>query len=162
MNAAVAEAIHALEGLELSTMVHTVTDESIARFVHAVGITDQVHLDGTAARQRGYRAVVAPLSYYLVVRIGVPALVPLDALGEDGVPRLEMQIPDVRAMAGETFVRFRERIYSGDVITLTRTVTDVTERTGRSGQLFLVHLHHVMVNQHDEVVVDETYTRIFR
>lgn len=162
MDAGFSVAVHALEGLALAPITHLATAESIARFAHAVGATDDIHFDSEAAHQQGFRDVVAPLSYYLVICIGGPSLAPLDALGPDGVLRTEMDLPATRAMAGETSVRFYERIQAGDEIRLTRVVTGVTEREGRSGRLFLVHLRHHMVNQHGEQVVHEDYTRIFR
>ena len=59
-------------------------------------------------------------------------------------------------------VRFPGRIHAGDRITLTKTITGLTEKTGSTGPFVLMTLCHRLTNQLGEEVVVEDYSRILR
>lgn len=77
-----------------------------------------------------------------------PAIAPMDALGADGHPALNRDLPPVplprRMWAGgvvETIAPLRE----GDVVRRRSTIADVSRKQGRSGELWFVvveHEHH--------------------
>lgn len=140
-----------------------VSATDIAKYCHAVGETAPEHVDEAAAREAGYRTIVAPPGYYVAVRIGAALIRPRTELAEDGTP--ETDLPPIavsQVMAGETRVRFPGRIHAGDRITLEKTVTGLTGKTGSSGPFVLMALRHRLTNQLGEEVVVEDYSRILR
>lgn len=135
----------------------------IRRFAHSIGATDPVHFDSDAARRAGYPDIVAPYAYYTVIRHGAPNLVALSDLADDGVA--EDMVPPTtatRRMAGETTATFVRRIVAGDKITLTKTLSGMDEKAGRSGPLLLLTYTLRYADQDDRDVVREQFVRIMR
>lgn len=140
-----------------------VSATEIAKYCHAVGETSPEHFDEAAARAAGHRAVVAPLGFYVAVRIGAALIRPRTELAEDGTPDADLPPMAVtQVMAGETHARFTGRIHAGDRITVEKTVTGLTEKVGSSGPFVLMGLRHRLTNQRGEEVVVEDYSRILR
>lgn len=140
-----------------------VSATDIAKYCHAVGETASEHFDEAAARAAGYRAIVAPPGFYVAVRIGAALIRPRTALAEDGTPDADLPpIAVTQVMAGETRARFPGRIHAGDRITLEKTITGLTEKSGSSGPFVLMGLRHRLTNQLGEEVVVEDYSRILR
>jgi hydroxyacyl-ACP dehydratase HTD2-like protein with hotdog domain len=135
----------------------------IARYARAIGSTEPVYLDVEAARAAGHPDVLAPPYFPYVIRMHSANLTDRDRLEPDGsaaedVPPLETK----RAMAGETDIEIGRPIHAGDTITLEKRIVDLYEKEGRSGSLVFVKTEFVFVNQHDEVVFRERFTRIYR
>lgn len=135
----------------------------IAKYCHAVGETAPEHFDEAAARLVGHRTVVAPPGFYVAVRIGASLIRPRTELAADGT--LVDDLPPIavsQVMAGETRVRFPGRIHAGDLITMEKTITGLTEKSGASGPFVLLELRHRLTDQHGDEVVVEDYSRILR
>lgn len=142
---------------------HQVTRTDVARFAIAIGAHDPAHFDEQHARRLGHPDVVAPLGYYVAIRLSSLNRVPLGDLGADGVSGQGIPPSNAtRVMAGDTKVTFRRRIYAGDEITLHLTISDIAEKAGRSGPLALVTYSLAYLDQNQSLVVAETYTRILR
>lgn len=139
---------------------YLVTKLDIAKFAFATGNEDPVHLSEAAARAAGHPTIVAPLSFYLVIRLGTPNLVPRSQLNTDGTAHGGPPMNADRVMAGATSVRFNEPIHAGDIITLRTTYRNIYEKAGRSGPLGFMELDFAY-QRDGSTVVDETYTRIF-
>lgn len=140
----------------------TVTARDIAKFAHATGETDPRYFDAEAARGAGYRDVVAPPMFHLLLRSEPYHLGPRGELAADGsalddVPPLRV----TRAMAGETELTFDGRFVAGDVVTCRKRLADITEKAGRSGPLVLLHFEY-RYDVAGRTVVSERFTRIFR
>lgn len=142
---------------------YEVTATDIAKFAWSIGTTDPVHFADAATANGNEATVVAPLGYYTVIRHAAPNLVPLDALTIDGMAH-DMVPPTTakRRMAGTTSTRFFRPIVAGDTITLTKTLTTITEKVGRSGPLVFVGYDLTFVDAFDAPVVEETFVRILR
>ena len=139
-----------------------ITARDIAKFAHATGETDPVFFDAAAARAAGYRDVVAPQMFYLLLRSEPYHLRSRSELERDGsasedIPPLAV----TRAMAGETQLEFSGRFVAGDVVTCSKRLTDMTEKQGRSGALVLLHFEYRYVVEGETRVV-ERFTRILR
>ena len=92
------------------------------------------------------------------------ALLPIDELRPDGLSPdpLLPDLPLKRVMAGGIKNRYHRPIRPGDELVLTRTLTDIYEKQGRSGPLIFV-MYAVKVETEDgELVMEETRRRIFR
>jgi acyl dehydratase len=142
---------------------YPVTRADIAKFALAIGARDPIHFDPEAARAQGHPDVVAPLGFYVAVRLQSQNLVPLDELNADGVsPGLTPPSRASKIMAGDTRARFHRRIHAGDAITLTTTISGIREKRGRSGPFILVSYSLEYTDQGGEAVVSETYARVLR
>lgn len=91
-------------------------------------------------------------------------LTPLDELGPDGLMRDKLlpELPLKRVMAGGVKKRFFDKILPGDCLKITRTLTDIYEKSGASGPLIFVEYEINVINQHDKLVLQESQSRIIR
>ncbi|WP_122817961.1 FAS1-like dehydratase domain-containing protein [Nocardioides pantholopis] len=141
---------------------YLVTDVDIAKYCHVMGIEDPVHLDPEVARRRGHRDVVAPIGYHMVIRHALPNIVPIGELAADGgSPDMTPPSSATRRMAGETTVEFLDDLVAGDGVVVTKTLSGLREKEGRSGPLAFVtyDLEYAVAGTPK---VRETYVRILR
>jgi len=91
-------------------------------------------------------------------------VVELDQLTPDGVSvdHLLPKFPLEKAMAGGLKIEYLKSVYPGDWLTATRTLTDIYEKSGRSGPLIFYEVVMDVVGDDGEPVIRETTTRILR
>ncbi|HEY8001188.1 MAG: MaoC family dehydratase N-terminal domain-containing protein [Vicinamibacteria bacterium] len=123
--------------------------EKIREYAHAIGATNPVHHDREAAQAAGYRDVVAPPMFCVVY--SVPAVAP-------GVLDPEVGINLAAMVHGSQEFVWGEPVCSGDEITTTAKVTDISERGGMGFYVF----ETVSTNQDGAEVVRGTWTDIVR
>jgi 3-methylfumaryl-CoA hydratase len=142
---------------------YQVTAVDIAKFAYAIGAANPIHFDEHIARSQGFDTVVAPLGYYVVIRHAAANLIPLTELAPDGGSN-DLTPPSnaARRMAGMSSARFRRRILAGDVITLRKSVAEMTEKQGRSGALAFITYELDYWDAAGETVLEESYVRILR
>ena len=139
-----------------------ITARDIAKFAHATGETDPIHFDAETARAAGYRDVVAPQMFYLLLRSEPYHLRPRHELGADGSATEDLPpLALTRAMAGETALEFDGRFVAGDVVTCRKRLADITEKQGRSGPLVFLHFEY-RYDVGGRTVTLERFTRIMR
>jgi acyl dehydratase len=123
--------------------------EKIREYAHAIGATNPVHHDREAAQAAGYRDVVAPPMFCVVY--SVPAVAP-------GVLDPEVGINLAAMVHGSQEFVWGEPVCSGDEITTTAKVTDISERGGMGFYVF----ETVSTKQDGAEVVRGTWTDIVR
>lgn len=133
-----------------------VTETDIHKFCLATGspVPERHHGDDPT------EPMVAPLSFYLAVRLGVPNLVDRTDLARDGTVRSGPPIAAARVMAGGTAVEFVTPIRAGDEVAMQTTYEDVYVKQGSSGELAFVKMRH-QFEAAGRILVIEHYTRIF-
>lgn len=91
-------------------------------------------------------------------------LTPLSELGPDGLRQdsLLPPLPLKRVMAGGVKQRYHRAIVPGDVLNITRTVSDIFEKSGTSGPLIFVVYDIEVRDAGGALVMQETQTRIIR
>ena len=91
-------------------------------------------------------------------------LTPIAEVGADGLmnDKLLPELPLKRVMAGGVKKRYFGKITPGDVLTITRTLKDIYEKSGSTGPLIFVVYEINVVNQEDQLVLQETQSRIIR
>ena len=91
-------------------------------------------------------------------------VVELDQLTPDGVSidSLLPRFPLERAMAGGLKIDYHQPIMAGDLLTATRTLTDIYEKQGSQGPLIFYEVVMEVVNESGEPVLTEKTTRILR
>jgi len=123
--------------------------EKIREYANAVGEESDVHQDGDAAREAGFRNVVAPPMFAVVYSAGAMAPAILD-------PELGINLP-MMLHGSQEFV-WDQPVCAGDTITTEATVKDISEKDDKSFFVF----ESVSTNQEGQEVVRGTWTNIVR
>ncbi len=128
-----------------------VTRRDIRKYAIASGQRRRKYLDGDEA----------PPLYHVALFWDV---VERNQLTPDGVAidKLLPRFPLTRAMAGGLDIRYHDSIRPGDVLTGTRTLTDIYEKRGRSGPLIFYEVVLEIVRENGDPVITEKTTRILR
>jgi acyl dehydratase len=128
---------------------YEVAREKIREYANAVGETNPVYFDREAAREAGFRDVVAPPMFAVVYSagsVGPPIFDP------------EIGIDFMRMVHGGQEFAWSEPVCAGDVIATETTFKDLSERDGRKFYVF----ESVSRNQEGQEVVHGTWTNIVR
>jgi acyl dehydratase len=123
--------------------------EQIVKYADAVGEESPVHLDPEAAKEAGFRGVVAPPMFCVVY--SAPAMGPAITDPEVGINLMAM------VHGGQQF-EWGEPVCEGDVITTRAKCVEISERDGRGFYVF----ESVSTNQDGEQTVKATWTNIVR
>jgi 3-methylfumaryl-CoA hydratase len=150
-------------GRKFEPREYVVTRLDIQKFALATRERDPIHFDFEAARAAGYADIVAPPSYYQVMRIAPYNIMPIDEYRPDGMSPSSEEFPPIpasRVLGGEASIEYGADVLVGDTITIHRRLTDMWEKVGRSGPLAFLLFEYELVNQRVERVAYLTYTRI--
>jgi len=123
--------------------------EKIREYANAVGETNPIHHDPEAAREAGFRGVVAPPMFCVVysARAMGPAILDPDV----GINLAAM------VHGSQEFV-WGQPVCAGDVITTTPRLADLSEKDGMSFYVF----ESTSINQDGDETVTATWTNIVR
>ena len=136
-------------GKSWSAQEYQVGREKIREYSQVIGFDQPIHFDAQAARDAGFRDVVAPPMFCVVYSAGAMGPVLFD-------PEVGMNFAAM-VHGGQEFV-WGEPVCSGDVITTTTSCLEIYEKDGRCFYVF----ETVSVNQNGEEVVRGTWTNIVR
>jgi len=136
-------------GRKYEPVVYAIGREKIREYARAVGETDALYLDLTAARAAGHRDLVAPPMFAVVYAGGALAPGILD-------PDLEIDFSRL-VHGGQAFV-WGPVVVAGDEIETVASVAAVDERAGNRFYTF----ETVSTNQDGQVVCRGTWTNIVR
>ena len=123
--------------------------EKIREYANAIGETARVHHDREAAKEAGFRDVVAPPMFAVVYSAGAMAPAILDP---------ELGINLMRMLHGSQEFVWGEPVCAGDVIETAAEVKDLYEKDGREFYVF----ESVSRNADGAEVVRATWTNIVR
>jgi len=125
-------------GKEFVLGTFDVTQEMIQGFARAVGETDPKYLDAEVAKEGVTGGLIAPPVFYDVFRA-------------DQLPDPKVKFGKVAFNAGQR-CEFYAPIRPGDTITLKTRITDVYEKTGRTGKMVFIVRQTIYENQLGEAV----------
>jgi len=139
-------------GHEFSSFTTDVEKGRLRFFAKAIGETNPIYTDEAVAMEAGYRALVAPPTFTMV----------LDMDGPDEVmPVLDLFKLDIaRILHGSQDFEYYEPICAGDSITVTARVADIFDKKG--GALDFVVMEFSYTNQAGELVAKATSTLVHR
>jgi len=123
--------------------------EKIREYARAVGEENPVYFDRAAAKEAGFRDVVAPPMFAVVYSWGSVALPAVD-------PEVDLNFA-MLVHGGQEFA-WSEPVCSGDVISTVASVNDISEKGGMGFYVF----ETVSTNQDGQEVVRGTWTNIVR
>ena len=138
-----------VKGKKYPPFTYEVGLEKIREYANAVGEAERVHHDREAAREAGFRDVVAPPMFAVVYSAGAMAPAILDP---------EVGINLARMLHGSQEFVWGEPVVAGDVIETTAELKDVYENDGKQFFVF----ESVSRNQDGQEVVRATWTNIVR
>lgn len=136
-------------GKEYPATTYEVGLEKIREYASAVGQGEVVHHDRDAAKEAGFRDVVAPPMFTVVY--SSPAMGPAILDPDVGINFGAM------VHGGQEFV-WGEPVCAGDVITTQAKVTEIFEKDGKGFYVF----ESVSTNQNGDEVARGTWTNIVR
>jgi acyl dehydratase len=136
-------------GKEWPTAEFEVEAERISQYARAVGEENPIYHDAAAAREAGFRDLVAPPMFCVVY--SAPAMGPAILDPEVGINFAAM------VHGGQEFV-WEESVCAGDVVTTTVSCKEISERDGRGFYVF----ESVSRNQDGAETVRGTWTNIVR
>jgi acyl dehydratase len=123
--------------------------EKIREYARAVGETNPVHHDPAAAREAGFRNVVAPPMFCVVYSAGAMGPAILDP---------ELGINLMTMVHGSQEFEWDEPVVAGDVITTATTTKEIFEKNGMTFYVF----ESESKNQDGRTTVRGTWTNIVR
>jgi acyl dehydratase len=138
-----------LIGKQWPAVEYEVGREKIREYANAVGETNPIHHDPDAARDAGFRGVVAPPMFCVVY--SAPAVGPAVIDPEVGINLAAM------VHGGQVF-EWGEPVCAGDLVTTTATLADLRERNGMTFYEF----ESASTNQDGEQTVKGRWTNIVR
>jgi acyl dehydratase len=151
----VTDEMRAQIGVDGPETVLEVTTTDCRLFARAVGHTDPIFYDEQAAKDRGYRHIVAPPGY-----LGTSVYRPGGARDEgDGPMRGGLKIPYKRILNGGTTYEYFEPICAGDVIRSRGHISEIQERTGSIGPMLIIY-RETTFTRDDGTVVAKMYGNI--
>ena len=128
-----------LLGREVTSQPVKVEQELILKYCRATGITNPLHTDEEAARDAGYRGLVAPFTMYTF-------------LARDRLPDIKLNFGR-RGLFANLSIEPLAPVCAGDVLQATTCLRDVYGKTGRSGTMVFVVWETSFTNQLGENVV---------
>ncbi len=130
-----------------------VEQAAISAFARAIGETNPIYFETTAARAAGFRAIPAPPTFIFCIKYqaATPVAV-LEALGING------QAGDL-LHAEQNFEYFKP-VCAGDTLTFSEHVADIYEKKG--GALLFIVLETSVTNQSGELVAKISHTEVKR
>lgn len=130
-------------GHELPPAILPIERTRLQFFAKAIGETDPVYTDVTAAREAGYPDLPAPPTFLFAAELDSGAI---DLLLE----RLEIPLP--KLLHGEQGFSYHRPACVGDTVTVRSVIQDIYDK--RNGALeFVVKTSHA-TNQRDELVAE--------
>lgn len=123
--------------------------EKIREYAQVIGLENPVYFDEAAARDAGYRGIVAPPMFVVVYAAG--ALAP-------GLFDPDVAMNFAAMVHGGQEFEWGEPVISGDLISTTATCEEIYAKDGKGFYVFGTE----SVNQNDELVCRGTWTNIVR
>jgi acyl dehydratase len=134
-------------GKEFVLGTFQVTEDRILAFAQAVGETSPQYVNPEAAQKTASGGLIAPPIFY-------------DAFRADQPPDPKVRFGKVSFNAGQR-CEFYSPMRPGDTITLKAQITDVYEKTGRTGKMVFIIRQTTYENQNGEkvAVVEQSQVR---
>ena len=134
-------------GVESEPLIHEVEKGAIIRFAEAIEDFNPIFHDEEAARRTRYGGLVAPPTFLRSI--------------SSGLTKVEARSPyPARVDAGSEWEYF-EPVRPGDRIAVTTTIVDISERTGRLGNMLFIVREIRYVNQFGNLAALQRNTRIY-
>ncbi|MBS0446017.1 MAG: MaoC family dehydratase N-terminal domain-containing protein [Proteobacteria bacterium] len=130
-------------GHELGRSVLALERGRLRFFAQAIGETDPVYTDESAARDAGYADLPAAPTFLFAAELDSGAMFGLlDLLG----------VPHEKVLHGEQSFEYIAPVVAGDVVTVSSRIADIYDKKG--GALEFIEIESRVTNQHDSHVAN--------
>ena len=140
---------------QTTSLTYEVEKGAIARFAGAVGETNPLYYDEEYARKSRYGAIITPPGFF-----GWP-------VGQEDSSGDLATLVSALAQAGYRLIldggidyEFSRPVRVGDRLTLTTTIKNIMERTGKTGKIVFMVRETTYTNQNGELAVKTRQTTI--
>ena len=123
----------------------------LSMFANAIGETNPIYSDESAAIAAGYRTLPAPPTFPFTIELDGPELLPVLRL-------LDMDI--ARLLHGSQEFEYFDTIYAGDTVTVSVTLVDLFDK--KAGALEFLVLESTFTNQTGNVVAKAINTLVYQ
>jgi len=113
-----------LVGHSTGPVVYDVELWHVQRFAASIGDDDPVYQDAAVAQAAGHRAIPAPPTFAAALR------------PED--PRSDLGLDFRRVLHGEQAFEYQRPLYVGDVVHVTARISEMYEKSGKSGAMTFI------------------------
>ena len=120
-------------------------------FAKAIGQTDPVYTDESAAQAVGYASLPVPPTFLFCLEMEAP---------NPGALRELLNVPIAKILHGEQRFTYHAPCHAGDVLTFEQRITDIYAKKG--GLLEFIVRETKVSNQHGQHVADLTGTTVVR
>ena len=138
-------------GHEFTPFTAEVEKGRLKFFAKAIGETNPIYTDETAAREAGYRALPAPPTFSMVLDQESPEFLPVLNL---------LDIDIAKILHGTQEFEYAAPICAGDTIKVEVKITDIFDKKG--GALEFVVMESSYTNQNGELTTRATSTLVVR
>lgn len=138
-----------LVGRESEATVVEVEKGSIRRFAEALGDPNPLYNDEPTARAAGYKSLLAPLTFPIV-------------LTQNDRFRQSLDLGHRSVLHGEQSFEYFKPIVAGDRLTLRSRVADVVERAGAGGPIDVLVIEDEAKDEHGQPVFKARKTLLLR
>ena len=130
-------------GHELGASVLPIDRTRLKFFAKAIGETNPVYCDETAARGAGYADIPAPPTFLFAAELDSGAM---DRLLAD------LEVPIATILHGEQGFTYHRTACAGDTVTVNSKITDIYAK--KNGALQFIVKQSTATNQRDELVAE--------
>ena len=121
---------------------HDIRADEMIEYARTLGVKDPIYLDEEAAREGPHGGLIAFPTYVVKLR------------GGQWMPPEVMKHMTRAGFDAGKDIEFGAPIRPGDRITATSSITEIYEKTGRSGSMWFVVYRQEIRNQRDELVAN--------
>lgn len=137
-----------LIGEENITEQFDIEKGAIRQFAQAIGDDNPLYYDEAYAQAKGYKSIIAPLTFPTTFR------------GQ--VPKWFQGLDRNRLLHGEQAYEYKRRLCAGETITLTDRVVDVYEKQSENGKLTFIVRERNGFDESNSEIFKEQMTLIMR
>jgi hypothetical protein len=136
--------LHALLDVQFKPIAYEVDNTGCRQFAQAVGYTDAVYYDESAALERGCPAIRAAPGFF-----GLPVSHEADRRAFETIRAV---IPYRRTLHGSTEMTQYADVFAGDRLLATDRIVEVSEKSGSLGHMVFVVTERTFVRENGEAL----------
>lgn len=135
-------------GVESEPVTKEIEKGAIIKFAEAIGDSNPIYTDEESARKTKYGGIVAPPTFLRSID------------GFLGPSRANVETPYSAVVDGGSEWEYFEEIRPGDLITVTKYLSDLQEKDGKLGNMLIMVNEKKYVNQFNKIVALQRTTSI--
>ena len=137
-------------GIESEPVTKEIEKGAIIKFAEAIGDTNPIYSDEEVARNTKFGGIIAPPTF----------LRSIDGFLGPSTGKAKIESPYSAVVDGGSEWEYFEDVRPGDLITVTKYLSDLQERDGKLGSMLIMINEKKYVNQFNKIVAIQRTTSI--